>query len=79
MTKTAEQLLEQVMRLDPADRFELVDRLVETAEPSDDPKCLAEWEAEIRQRIGEIDRGEVKMIPWEEARKNMFGSGANLD
>jgi putative addiction module component (TIGR02574 family) len=66
MTEAAEQLLEQVMRLEPADRVELVDRVVEAVELSEEPEYLAEWEAEIRERIGEIERGEVKMVPSEE-------------
>jgi len=31
------------------------------------------WPAELRRRIDDIDSGVKKPIPWEEARKMMFG------
>jgi Putative addiction module component len=31
------------------------------------------WNAEIEQRIAELDRGEAKPIPWSEAQRMIFG------
>lgn len=67
MTTTAKQLLEQVMALDVEDRSELIDCLVDVAEAGTDPKYTAAWEAEIRARIEDVERGDVKRIPWREA------------
>ena len=67
MTKAAEQLLAQALRLDLADRAELLDRLAASWEPSDDPAYAAAWEAELRERIASIERGEEKPIPWRDA------------
>ncbi len=73
MTKTAEQLLSEAMKLDEEDREELVDKLRDTLEPSIDPQYVAEWEAEIASRLEAHEKGESKSLPWTEARRQMFG------
>ena len=37
------------------------------SKPTKIPDYDAAWEAEIRERIAQIDRGEAKLIPWQEA------------
>jgi hypothetical protein len=71
MTTTAKQLFEQVMALDESDREEFIDLLVESAEPSTDPDYVAAWEQEIRARVEEVERGDVKLIPWREVIEQM--------
>lgn len=71
MTKSAENILEQAMALEPDDRMELVDKLSESLEISTDPQYIAEWEAEIARRIEQVERGEVTPIPWREAIKQL--------
>ena len=73
MTKTAEQLLSDAMKLGEEDREELVDKLRDTLEPSTDPQYLSEWEAEIVKRLEAHERGESKALPWTEARQQIFG------
>jgi hypothetical protein len=67
MTKSAEHILEEALALDAADRMELIDRLSETLEPSTDPEYAAAWEAEIRERIQQVERGQSAPIPWRHA------------
>ncbi|HWB54937.1 MAG TPA: addiction module protein [Tepidisphaeraceae bacterium] len=67
MTKPAEHILQEALALDAADRMELVDRLSETLAPSDDPEYTAAWEAEIRDRIQQVKRGQSAPLPWKEA------------
>lgn len=64
------------MALDFDDRADLVERLADTLEPSTDAEYVTAWEAELRQRIEEHERGESKGIPWEQARKQIFGADA---
>ena len=33
----------------------------------------AVWSAEIERRLGEIDAGEVELIPWDDVRLELFG------
>ena len=80
MTKAAEQLLEQAMRLAPDDRAELIDGLFELDDPTvDEPAHAEAWAAEIRERKAQVDRGEETPIPWREAtariRRGKVGHG----
>jgi len=71
MTKAAEQLLEQAMRLEPDDRAELIDRLFEMGDPAVGeapvPGYAEAWAAEIRERKAQVERGEEMPLPWREA------------
>ncbi len=67
MAKSAEHIFEEALALDADDRMELIDRLSETLEPSTDPEYTAAWEAEIRERIQQVERGQSAPIPWRQA------------
>jgi len=71
MTKRAEQILEQAKSLTVAERAELADQLLESIGPSSDPGYLAAWEAEIKQRIDDLDTGKTTAIPWEQVRDRL--------
>jgi putative addiction module component (TIGR02574 family) len=61
-------LLDQVMQLDPADRIELAQRLLESvADEADDSFELTdEQKAEIERRMGEHERDPSTAIPLNE-------------
>lgn len=54
------------MELSEDDREMLVLRLQETLSEAKCAEVDAAWSPEIAHRIGEIDRGEVEMKPWED-------------
>ena len=65
MTSTAKKILEEALALPDDERAELVDALSASLEsPADD--MSPEWKAEIGRRIEAIERGESKLIPWDE-------------
>ena len=69
MTKAAEQVLEQAMRLDPADRAELVDRLYgldDSAAGPKEPGYGEAWAAELRERQAEFERDPSVGVPWQD-------------
>lgn len=69
MTKVAEQVLAQALQLDPSDRAELRDRLFELDDDGPpEPGYEEAWTAELDERLGQIERGEVTLIPWEQVR-----------
>jgi len=72
MTSKAKKLLDEALHLSPAEREALAGQLFDSLEP-DDPDAEAAWQAEIAQRITEMDQGKVKPIPWAEARRMIFG------
>ena len=70
MTTVTERLLEQVMRLEPAERAELIDRVFTSDDPAGTPteaEHAAAWAAELRDREAQVARGEEVPVPWREA------------
>ena len=78
MTQAAEQVYDMATRLTPADRAELIDRLYElddAAGGATEPGYNEAWAAEIRERVAEMDGGDVTPIPWEEVRAGFGRKG----
>jgi len=77
MSPSTKKLLAEALQLPEETRAELAAALVESLdEPADSPaEVEASWSATIQRRIREVESGVVKPIPWEEARKIIFGDG----
>jgi putative addiction module component (TIGR02574 family) len=71
MKSKTKKLLEEALRLEPAERAALAGELFDSLE-TNDPEAEAAWEAEIERRIAELDQGKVKPIPWADARRMIF-------
>ena len=71
MSTKAKKLLDEALRLSPAEREALAGRLFDSLE-TDDPDAEIAWAAEIERRISELDRGEVQAISWTEAQRMIF-------
>jgi putative addiction module component (TIGR02574 family) len=72
MTSKTKKLLDEALRLSPAEREALAGQLFDSL-GINDPDAEAAWQAEIARRIAELDQGQVKPIPWAEARRMIFG------
>ena len=60
---TPQEIVEaQAMKLSPTERADLADKLWLSVHSRDEVD--AAWEAEIAQRIRQIDAGEVECVPW---------------
>ena len=71
MNPTVDDLVAQASKLSAEDRELLLLRLqVELIDPVD-PEIEAAWIAEVERRMDAVDRGEMRSIPWEEARKRL--------
>jgi putative addiction module component (TIGR02574 family) len=68
MTGPVGRLLEEALGLPDHDRAALAARLIESLDPDADDDAPAAWGDEVRRRLDELDRGEVRGIPWSEAR-----------
>ena len=73
MNPRVQRLLDQAYLLLPVDRAELAQALIESIEGKRDPDTARAWEAEINRRELDIEEGRVLAVPWEEARRQMFG------
>jgi putative addiction module component (TIGR02574 family) len=74
MVQSVQELLDSVLSLPETDRADIAARLMESLDAAEDAGAAAAWDAEILRRIEELDRGDVRPIPWSEAREMMMGA-----
>jgi putative addiction module component (TIGR02574 family) len=74
MTSKAKKLLDEALRLPPADRETLASQLFDSLE-TEHSDAEATWQAEIERRIAELDEGKVMPVSWADARQMIFGDG----
>jgi len=66
MADTLAELKQKASELSEAERADLALSLIETLDGPADPDVEEAWRVEIERRIGQIDRGEVQLIPGDE-------------
>jgi putative addiction module component (TIGR02574 family) len=64
---TFEEIFRDAMALPPDARTELTERLVESLAEDVSPEITSAQLAEVRQRIAQVESGEVELIPGDEA------------
>ena len=69
MTSEVSKLLERALSLSVEEQEALADSLISNLGGKVDEGVQAAWDAEIRQRIADLDSGRAKTIPWSEVRK----------
>jgi putative addiction module component (TIGR02574 family) len=74
MSREADKILEDALHLPAEARAAVAGRLIESLDGDTDENAEAVWSAEISRRLGELDSGAVKTVPWEEARRLILGS-----
>ncbi len=74
MTKAAQKLYEEAMRLDPKDRAALTGLLIESLEPESEEGVEQAWVTEVERRMSELDSGAAQTIPWDQLRARLFDS-----
>jgi len=65
MAATVETIEAEALRLPPAERARLVERLIASLDA--DPEIEEAWAAEVERRQPEIDSGSVSLLPGPEA------------
>ena len=71
MTEEVSELLKRALALPVEARAALAGSLLESLEDTVDASVEEAWSQEIARRIGELDSGKVKPIPWAEARRQI--------
>lgn len=66
MSGTLAELKEQASQLSETERAELALSLIESLDGPADSGVEEAWRVEIERRVGEIERGEVELIPGDE-------------
>jgi putative addiction module component (TIGR02574 family) len=71
MTKAAEALLADALKLDVEARAELAAELLASLDGPADPDAQAAWEVEIARRVAAIEAGTVKLEPWKHVKRRI--------
>lgn len=74
MTTTVEHVLTQALQMPPQDRAMIAERLLSSLDSEADWEVEVAWQQEAQRRIGEIDRGEVVCLPWEQVMNRLRGN-----
>ena len=72
MARSARELFEEAMRLDPEERATLMRLLIDTLDAESDEYVDDAWRVEIERRMAELDAGAVQTVPWEELRARLY-------
>ena len=72
MAKSARELFEEAMRLDPRERATLIRLLVDSLDAESEEGAEEVWRAEIERRIAELDSGQIQAVSWEELRARLY-------
>ena len=72
MAKSARELFEEAMQLDPEERATLVRLLIEAFDADIEEGVEGAWRVEIERRMAELDSGAVETIPWEEVKARLY-------
>ncbi len=71
MSPDVSNLLKKALALPPEACAALAGCLLESVDDTVDQGAEDEWNKEIARRIGELDSGKVKPVPWAEARRQI--------
>jgi len=71
-TAVADEILGNALRQPETDRAHIAEALIASLDTPADKKIEHAWQCEINKRIGEIDSGTVKCLPWEEVRDRLY-------
>ena len=67
-TAVANEILDSALRQPENERARIAETLIASLDAETDLQIEQAWQQEIDKRLGEIDSGAVKCIPWEEVR-----------
>jgi putative addiction module component (TIGR02574 family) len=71
MNTEVQQLLQSALALPETERAELAASLIRSLDAEPDAEVDAAWAAEIQRRVESIDKGDVKLIPWDDVMHEM--------
>jgi putative addiction module component (TIGR02574 family) len=67
------ELLQQALRLEPNQRAELAEQLLESIRQSDfeSEDLRRAWSDEVERRLEEVRHGRAELIPWEQVQEEL--------
>jgi putative addiction module component (TIGR02574 family) len=71
MTQKSQVVLAEALKLPSNERAEVAERLIASLDEAPDTGVEQAWQEEVQRRLGQIERGEVNTIPWEEVQRRL--------
>jgi putative addiction module component (TIGR02574 family) len=71
MTQKSQVVLEEALKLTACERAEMAEQLIASLDEEPDSDVEQAWQEEVQRRLQQIERGEVKAIPWEEVQRRL--------
>ena len=71
MTKAAQAVLADALRLDAGARAELIAELLASLDGPADADAESAWDSEIERRIHAIEAGEIRLESWESVKRRI--------
>jgi putative addiction module component (TIGR02574 family) len=71
MDRKESEVLKDALTLPPEVRGALIDALIGSLDQGHDAAAEGAWHEEVHRRLDQIDRGDVRLIPWDEARRQL--------
>jgi putative addiction module component (TIGR02574 family) len=65
------EILKAALSLPPEARAALAGSLLDSLDAEVDETAEAEWRAQVRRRLAELDDSDVRTIPWPEVRARL--------
>ncbi|MDQ6734840.1 MAG: addiction module protein [Nitrospirota bacterium] len=71
MTDKTQAIVEQALKLSPTERADMAEQLLASLDENLDSDVEKAWQEEVQRRLQQVERGEVKTIPWEEVQRRL--------
>jgi len=72
MSSKGQRLLEEALALSAQERTDLAATLLDSLDEGEDEGVEDAWSEEIKRRVEDVESGNVKTVPWSEARKRIL-------
>ena len=71
MSKVAQSVFADALRLEPDTRAELAAELLASLDGPADPDAEAAWDVEIERRVAAIEAGTLRLEPWADVKRRI--------
>jgi putative addiction module component (TIGR02574 family) len=79
MDTSVEGIIAQALQMPPKIRAVIAERLLSSLDSETDLEVEVAWQQEVQRRIGEVEKGEVVCIPWEQVLQRLRGNAYVAD
>jgi putative addiction module component (TIGR02574 family) len=71
MTQKSQVVLDEALKLTVHERAEVAEQLIASLDEGPDTEVEQAWQEEVQRRLQQVERGEVKTVPWEKVQKRL--------